>query len=144
MSNKTILATAVGSAFIASMAAAPLASAADNPFAMQALNTGYKVAQAATTPEAKCGQGKCGNMKMKAAADQDKPGAAGMPCRGGMDANNDGTISKEEFVKGHEAMFDAMDTNKDGVLDASEMGKMRGGQCGGAKKPMQGQCGAKK
>lgn len=144
MSKKTILATAVGSAFFASMAAAPLASAAENPFAMQALEKGYQVAQAGTLPEAKCGQGKCGNMNMKATAEQGKPGAAGMPCRGGMDANNDGTISKEEFVKGHEAMFDAMDTNQDGVLDANEMGKMRGGQCGGAKMPMQGQCGAKK
>ena len=36
------------------------------------------------------------------------------------DANGDGVISKDEFMKSHEAMFDAM-KNKDGVIDAKEM-----------------------
>ncbi len=38
-----------------------------------------------------------------------------------VDLNKDGKISKEEFMKHHEAMFDKKDTNKDGVLDDTEM-----------------------
>jgi uncharacterized low-complexity protein len=78
MSKKTLIASAVGSAFVASMAAAPLASAAGNPFALSGLSSGYQVAdnQAAKPVEGKCGanreadmkakEGKCGNAaKMK-------------------------------------------------------------------------------
>lgn len=38
-----------------------------------------------------------------------------------VDLNNDGKISKEEFMKYHEAKFDKKDTNKDGFLDETEM-----------------------
>ncbi len=38
-----------------------------------------------------------------------------------VDQNKDGKVSKEEFMKHHEAMFDKKDTNKDGVLDNTEM-----------------------
>jgi hypothetical protein len=41
-----------------------------------------------------------------------------------VDLNKDSKISKEEFMKHHEAMFDKKDTNKDGFLDESEMHKM--------------------
>ena len=41
-----------------------------------------------------------------------------------VDLNKDGKISKEEFMKHHEAMFDKKDANKDGFLDESEMHKM--------------------
>ena len=37
-----------------------------------------------------------------------------------MDANGDGKISKDEFMQGHEKMFNAWDQNKDGQLDTSE------------------------
>ena len=78
MSKKSLLATAVGSAFVASMAAAPIASAAENPFALTGLSSGYQVADnhVAKPVEGKCGgkkeadmkakEGKCGNTaKMK-------------------------------------------------------------------------------
>ena len=49
---------AVGTAFVASLAAASFANA-DNPFAAQPLDTGYdQLAQA--DAEGKCGEGKCG------------------------------------------------------------------------------------
>jgi uncharacterized low-complexity protein len=131
MSKKTLIATAVGSAFVAGMAAAPIASAAENPFVMHALDKGYRVAQAG-----KMGDGKCGGMKANAA--ENTCGAAMM------DTNKDGKVSKEEFVKAHEAQFGAMDANQDGFLDKTEMGKMMDGQCGGAKMPMQGKCGGMK
>lgn len=41
-----------------------------------------------------------------------------------VDANKDGKISKDEFMKHHETMFDKMDANKDGFLDEKEMHHM--------------------
>lgn len=43
---------------------------------------------------------------------------------GPVDTNKDGKISKEEFMKHHEAMFDKKDANKDGFIDQSEMHRM--------------------
>jgi uncharacterized low-complexity protein len=119
MSKKTLIAAAVGTAFVAGMTAVPLASAADNPFAMQSLDRGYMVAQAGKTAE-----GKCGAMNK---ATENKCGAAMM------DADNDGNVSKDEFIKAHEAMFANMDANKDGLIDKTEMGKLMQGKCGGMK-----------
>ncbi|MBY0475971.1 MAG: calcium-binding protein [Nitrosomonas sp.] len=42
-----------------------------------------------------------------------------------VDTNKDGKISKEEFMKHHEAMFDKKDTNKDGFLDEAERRSMK-------------------
>ena len=143
MSKKTLITTAVGSAFVASMAVAPLASAAENPFALSGLSSGYQVADTSTPKpmEGKCGgmkagEGKCGGMKAGAPED--------MPCPAMVTSSQDGKVSKEEFVKRHETMFDSMDANKDGFLDQTEMGKMMQGKCGGAKMPMEGKCGGMK
>jgi hypothetical protein len=43
-----------------------------------------------------------------------------------VDLNKDSKISKEEFMKHHEAMFDKKDANKDGFMDESEMHKHDG------------------
>jgi hypothetical protein len=51
----------------------------------------------------------------------------GHPCPHKMssaDQNKDGKISKEEFMKHHETIFDKKDANKDGVLDDTEMHRM--------------------
>ena len=133
-SKKTKVGMAVGSAFVAGVALAPVAGAAENPFALQSLDRGYMVAD---HMQGKCGAGKCG------------AGKCGMSM---MDANKDGKVSKEEFTKAHEDMFAARDTNKDGVLSGDEMkpgmaGKCGAGKCGGMKaapapaKPMEGKCG---
>jgi uncharacterized low-complexity protein len=66
MSNKTIkpLAAAVGTALVASFAAAPIASADVSPFSLTALQAGYMVdANTAHFGEGKCGEGKCGGDK---------------------------------------------------------------------------------
>ncbi len=42
----------------------------------------------------------------------------------GMDANGDGMISKEEFMKFHEAKFDEMPKNKDGMVMVKDMEMM--------------------
>lgn len=118
MSNKTLISVAVGTAFAASLAAAPLALAAENPFALQSLDKGYMVAdhheaKPKAMKEGKCGEGKCGNMKMG-------EGKCGMAMA---DTNKDGKVSKEEAMKHHESMFTMMDANKDGFVDKDEMAK---------------------
>ncbi len=134
MSKKTLIAAAVGTAFAATLAA-PLASAAENPFAMQSLDRGYMVAEAG-----KMGEGKCGGMKAG-------EGKCGMSMA---DTNKDGKVSKEEAAAMHASMFEKMDANKDGFIDKDEMAKMKDGKCGEGKcgaskaKAMEGKCGGAK
>ena len=151
------LAFALGAAFATTLSSANVANAADNPFAMTEISGGYMVAEAA---EGKCGEGKCGGEK-KAATEgkcgegkcgaekkMDKEGKCGMKS---MDADGDGSVTKEEFMQGHEVMFGRMDANGDGVIDADEQsagmkmmkeGKCGEGKCGGEKKSAtEGKCG---
>jgi len=79
-SKKSVLSVAIGSAFAASIAAAPLASAAENPFHMDSLKSGYQVV-ADKGAEGKCGEGKCGASKKdaegKCGGDKDAEGKCG-------------------------------------------------------------------
>jgi uncharacterized low-complexity protein len=68
--TKSTLSIALGSVFVASVAASSVAGAAQNPFQMASLDKGYMVAAAETAKdgkmkEGKCGEGKCGSMKVK-------------------------------------------------------------------------------
>lgn len=76
MSKNTLIAAAVGTAFAATLAA-PVASAASNPFALSALASGYQVADNATP--AKPMEGKCGGAAKPA---EGKCGAAAKPAEG--------------------------------------------------------------
>lgn len=76
MSKKTLIAAAAGSAFVASMAAAPIASAAENPFALSGLSSGYQVAD---NQAAKPAEGKYGTTKKDANATEMKPADKKMP-----------------------------------------------------------------
>jgi uncharacterized low-complexity protein len=142
MSKKSTLkplAAAMGAAFVTSLATAPVANAAENPFAMSELSSGYMVASSHI--EGKCGEGKCGGAK---ATKEGKcgEGKCGMKM---MDADGDGKVTKDEFNAAHEAMFGRKDKNADGVLDANEMeGKCGEGKCGGAKATKEGKCGGAK
>jgi uncharacterized low-complexity protein len=60
VSKKTAVSLAIGSAFATSMALAPVANAADNPFAMDSLKNGYQIVADNKSKEGKCGEGKCG------------------------------------------------------------------------------------
>ncbi len=55
------LAATVGAAVVASALSAPIANAAENPFATVDLSKGYQVA--GHHEEGKCGEGKCGEDK---------------------------------------------------------------------------------
>jgi uncharacterized low-complexity protein len=78
MSNKSVikpLAIALGATFVTSLAGTTIANAAENPFSMTELSSGYMVAEKAEgkcgegkmkkEAEGKCGEGKCGEGKMK-------------------------------------------------------------------------------
>jgi uncharacterized low-complexity protein len=94
MSNKSTikpLALAAGAAFVTSLASATVANAAENPFAMSELSSGYMVADAA---EGKCGEGmekeaegKCGE-GMKKEGEEGKCGEG--KCGGEKKATEEG------------------------------------------------------
>jgi len=158
MSQKTTLkplAIAVGAALATSLAVTTPANAAENPFAMSELSGGYLVAEMG---EGKCGagmktgqegnsdtgktapqEGKCGAGKTMQKEGKCGEGKCGMKM---MDADGDGSITKKEFMQGHDTMFGKMDSNGDGVIDADEqsagMKMMKEGKCG------EGKCGASK
>ncbi|WP_232297866.1 hypothetical protein [Nitrosospira sp. NpAV] len=110
-SKKSIISLAVGSAIVATLGAAPIASAAENPFVVQSLGKGYMVAEyhegakKDAYGDKKPGEGRCG-MSM---ADTDK----------------DGRVSKEEHARHSQIMFERMDANGDGYIDKEEADKMR-------------------
>jgi uncharacterized low-complexity protein len=154
MSDKTNfkpLAIAVSAAFVSSLAGTSIANAAQNPFAMTELPGGYMVAAGhegkcggmKSEKEGKCGEGKCGGMKSEKEGKCGE-GKCGMKT---MDADGDGSITKQEFMQGHEAMFNKMDTNSDGVVDTAEQhsgmkeGKCGEGKCGSMKMEKEGKCG---
>ncbi len=170
MSDKTVikpLAIAVSTAIVTSLASINTATAAENPFAMTELSSGYMVAGMAegkcgegkcggatkATKEGKCGEGKCGEGKCGGTAKATMEGKCGEGKCGmkSMDADGDGKVTKDEFMSAHESMFSKKDKNADGVIDASEMkmkeGKCGEGKCGGAKAVdkakgmMEGKCG---
>jgi len=136
MSKKTSikpLAVALGTVLTVSLANIAITNAAENPFSIKSVSGGNLM-----LAEGKCGEGKCG-------AGKDK-GAEGKCGMARMDADGDGKVTREEFMKGHEAMFDKIDTNGDGVIDSAEraahmskmMGFMKEGKCG------EGKCGGSK
>jgi uncharacterized low-complexity protein len=107
MSKKTLIAAAAGSAFAATLAAAPIATAAENPFALSGLASGYQVAdnhgaktqtetQTQTkTMEGKCGEGKCGGAKDKEKA-KAKEGKCGEGKCGGAKKPADGASGAKQ------------------------------------------------
>jgi len=122
------LSIALGAVFTISLANIAITNAAENPFSMKPLSGGYMV-----LAEGKCGEGKCGAGKGKGGE-----GGCGMAR---MDTDGNGKVTKDEFMQGHEAMFEKIDQNSDGVIDQSEseahmkkmMGFMKEGKCGAGK-----------
>ena len=115
MSNFKPTLVAISTMIAASAFASQLVSADDNPFEMTDLSSGYMVAD---------NHGKYCKKNMKK-----------------MDTNEDGSVSKDEFMAYMEKKFARKDKNGDGILSADEMKKMKKhgeGKCG------EGKCGEKK
>ncbi len=76
-SSKAV-ALAVTSAFVLSIGAATV-NAAENPFAIKSLSSGYQVADnhADKAKDGKCGEGKCGAEMKKEGAEKAKDGKCG-------------------------------------------------------------------
>ena len=146
MSTKAIkspLTIGLGTVFTVSLVNTAVSHAAENPFSMAPLSSGYMV-----MAEGKCGEGKCGAGKGKGKGGEGRCGMARM------DADGDGKVTKDEFMQGHEVMFEKIDQNGDGVIDQTEReahmkkkkgfmkdGKCGEGKCGGSKEhPARGSC----
>ncbi|MBP6035291.1 MAG: hypothetical protein KA603_04055, partial [Azonexus sp.] len=66
MKSKSAITLAIGSAFLATATLAPIAHAADNPFSLTKLDSGYQLAAADDkAKDGKCGEAKCGADKKK-------------------------------------------------------------------------------
>lgn len=113
--SKTPLALAVGTAFVASLAAGSVAQAAPNsgnPFAMTEMSSGYM--QVAAMKEGKCGEGKCGAGKMKNTKPMKDGKCGSMPNSKGM---KDGKCGE----------------GKCGSNKSGQSKDMKEGKCGGSK-----------
>ncbi|MDE2365532.1 MAG: hypothetical protein KGM95_01205 [Betaproteobacteria bacterium] len=110
--KKSFICIAVGSAMATSLGGAPV-SAADDLFAAQPLDKGYMLAYADRVDPNKYGGAKSPGYGGTKSAE----GQCGMSR---LDVNKDGKVTKEEFLKHHETIFDSIDTNKDGAVDQPE------------------------
>jgi len=73
-SGKKALSIVMGTAFVASVSVTT-AHAAENPFAIKSLHSGYMVADADKMKDGKCSTGKCGANKKKAMEEKAKEGS---------------------------------------------------------------------
>ena len=94
-SNKTI-ALALSGAFALSIAATTI-NAAENPFAIKSLSSGYQVADAEKMKDGKCGTGKCGADKKKAMEKETTGKAAEASC--GADKAKEGSCHADKAAE---------------------------------------------
>ena len=98
--SKKTLAVVVGSAFVASVAATAV-HAAENPFALKSLSSGYMVADGGDKmKEGKCGTGKCGAEKKKAEGSCSSDKAKEGSCHADKDKAREGSCGGDKAKEG--------------------------------------------
>jgi hypothetical protein len=102
----SVLATSLSTSSVTTFAANEEIDTAANPFTMQTLDKGYTLAYADRVDPNKY-----------PGAAKSAEGTCGMSLA---DVNKDGKVTKEEFIKHHEAIFDKIDANKDGAVNQAE------------------------
>ncbi len=102
----------LGTAFALSLAASPIAGAAENPFGMTELSSGYMVADA----EGKCGEGMDKSHEGKCGEGMDKKAEG--KCGEGMDKKAEGKCGEGKCGEG---------------MEKKAEGKCGEGKCGGDK-----------
>jgi uncharacterized low-complexity protein len=135
--TKNTLSLAIGTAFTVSLATAPVANAAENPFATNTLDSGYMVAMNLegdkADKEGKCGEGKCGDKECDDGDKADKEGKCGEGKCGegkcGGDKADDDKADKEGKCGEGKCGDKECDDDK-----ADKEGKCGEGKCGGDKK----------
>ncbi len=96
MTHHKTLALTLGSTLAASFAAVPVAGAADNPFALQAIDGMRQVAEAGKkAKEGKCGEGKCAGKTKEGQCSASK-----MRESGGGDKIKEGNCSGSKIQEG--------------------------------------------
>jgi len=104
--KKTITYIALSPVFAMALSSASLSFAADSTFTSQSQNMkGLMLAYADLAETNKSGGAKSGG------------GGYGLSL---MDKNKDNKVSKKEFLKYNEAIFDKVDANRDGSVDKNE------------------------
>lgn len=108
--NKTLSAI-IGAAFVSSLALAPVVHATQNPFAMQALSSGYMVAEADTKAtdmpadgkamEGKMKDGKCSTGKCSASKKKAMKGEAEMKAKEGNCSAEKKAMSEDKAKEGN-------------------------------------------
>ena len=99
------MALVLGGIFSASIVAAPAVHAADNPFAIKSLASGYMVAEADQAADGekmkdgKCSTGKCSASKKKAMKEKAKEGNCSAEMKAKADKVKEGNCSAEMKAK---------------------------------------------
>jgi uncharacterized low-complexity protein len=121
VTNKT-LALAIGSAFVASIATTSI-HAAENPFALKSLSSGYMVADADATADkakdGKCGTGKCSAAKKKAMHDKEMADKA-KEGNCSADKAKEGSCHADKVKEGNCSADKAADKAKEGSCHADK------------------------
>jgi hypothetical protein len=93
-------------------------------FSCAVIATGFNAVIAADRQDTMPMPAGTADMKMKSSTEmmnKDMMHKNGMNMKS-LDTNNDGMISKQEFMTHHEKMYDSMKKNKDGMVDLKDMG----------------------
>ena len=98
--SKKTLAVVIGSAFVASIAATTI-HAAENPFAIKSLSSGYMVADADKMKDGKCGTGTCSAAKKKQMMEEKaKEGSCSAGKTAAADKAKEGSCSADKAKEG--------------------------------------------